>query len=68
MRRLDGQWSSSKEEVDNIIVKYYNELYTSTAPSDSQETLLSIHTLVSAQMNDKLSAKLKAWDVHAAVK
>ena len=54
--------------MDNIIVKYYNELYTSTAPSDSQETLLSIHTLVSAQMNDKLSAKLKAWDVHAAVK
>ena len=68
LRRPDGQWSSSKEKVDNIIVKYYNELYTSTAPSDSQETLLSIHTLVSAQMNDKLSAKLKAWDVHAAVK
>ena len=68
LKRPDGQWSSSKEEVANIIVKYYNELYTSTAPSDSQETLLSIHTLVSAQMNDKLSAKLKAWEVHVAVK
>ena len=68
LRRPDGQWSSSNEKVADILVKYYTELYTSAAPIDSQETLLYIHTLVSAQMNDKLSAKFKAWEVHAAVK
>ena len=68
LRRPDGQWSSSNEEVADILVKYYTELYTSAAPIDPQETLLSIHTLVSAQMNEKLSAEFKAWEVHAAVK
>lgn len=48
LRKPDGQWSSSKEEVADILVKYYTKLYTSRAPIYSEETLQSIHTLVSA--------------------
>ena len=33
-----------------------------------EEVLLTIETWVSAQMNDKLSADFKAWEVHEAVK
>ena len=68
LRRLNGQWNSSKEKVTDILVKYYTELYTSATPIYSKETLLSIHTLVSAQMNEKLSGEFKTWEVHAAVK
>ena len=64
----DGQWSSSKEEAANILVKYYTELYTLAAPIYFEETLHSIHTLVSAQMNEKLLVEFKSWEVHAAVK
>lgn len=52
----------------DILVKYYTKLYTSRAPIYSEETLQSIHTLVSAQMNEKLSTEFKVWEVHAAVK
>ena len=68
LRKSDGQWSSSKEEVTDMLINYYTELFSSAAPTYFEETLQSITTLVSAQMNDKLLAEFQAWEVHLVVK
>ena len=52
----------------NIIIQYYKELFTSANPRFPEEVLLTIETRVSAQMNEKLSADYKAWEVYEAVK
>ena len=52
----------------DIIIQYYKELFTSANPMFPEEVLLTIETRVSAQMNEKLSADFKVWEVHEAVK
>ena len=59
-RNLNGQWSANNEEVVDIIIQYYKELFTSANPMFPEEVLLTIETRVSAQMNEKLSADFKA--------
>ena len=68
LRKSDGQWSANNDKVEGILIQYYKKLFTSTNPKFPEEVLLSIHTRVSAQMNNKLSADFKAWEVHEAVK
>ena len=68
LRKSDGQWSANNEEVADILIQYYKVLFTSANPTFPKEVLLSIHTRVNAQMNNKLSADFKAWEVHEAVK
>ena len=68
LRKLDGQWSAYNEEVANILIQYYKELFSSANPTFPEEVLLSIHTRVSTQMDNKLSVDFKAWEVHEAVK
>ena len=68
LRKSDGQWSANNEEVVDILIQYYKELFTSANPTFPGEVLLTIHTWVSAQMNNKLSVDFKAWEVHEAVK
>ena len=68
LRNPNGQWSANNEEVANIIIQYYKELFTSVNPLFPEEVLLTIETWVSAQMNEKLSADFKAWEVHEAMK
>ena len=68
LRNPNGQWSANNEEVADIIIQYYKELFTSANPMFPEEVLLTIETRVSAQMNEKLSADFKVWEVHEAVK
>ena len=42
LRKPDGQWSSTKEEVAGILINYYEDLYTSANPSQAEATLQSI--------------------------
>lgn len=39
LKKLDGQWSSTKDEVAEILIKYYEDLFTLATPSQSEETL-----------------------------
>ena len=68
LRNTDGQWSANNEEVADILIQYYKELFTSTNPTFPKEVLLTINPWVSAQMNNRLSADFKAWEIHEVVK
>ena len=68
LRNPNGQWSANNEEVADIIIQYYKELFTSANPMFPEEVLLTTETQVSAQINEKLSADFKAWEVHEAMK
>ena len=68
LRNPNKQWIAKNEEVADILIQYYKELFTSANPTFLEEFLLSINTQVSAQMNNKLLADFKAWEVHEAVK
>ncbi|XP_075638403.1 uncharacterized protein LOC142610477 [Castanea sativa] len=59
LRKLDEQWSANNEEVADILIQYHKELFTLANPTFPEEVLLSIHTRVSAQMNNKLSADVR---------
>ena len=60
LKNPNGQWSANNEEVADIIIQYYKELFTSTNPMFPEEVLLTTETRVSAQINEKLSANFKA--------
>ena len=48
LRNTDGQWSANNEEVANILIQYYKELFTSANRTFPTEVLLTINTWVSA--------------------
>ena len=55
-RLLDfhGNWQDEEDVIGNIFVDYFQELFTSSCPTVSEELLEAIHPKVTNRMNEVL--------------
>lgn len=62
-----GVWVSSKEEIDQVTVNYFEDLFSSTSPTESEEALKKVPSLILEQMNKMLTATSTEEEVRNAL-
>ena len=67
LRASIGQWSTCNEEVAEILVSYFQGLFTSAVDTQCEEATNSIQKVISADMNHQLSSDFTAWEVQKAI-
>ena len=61
-------WCSSQDQVNAAIVDFYQNLFTSSSPSNFEEVIETIPHVVTDEMNDMLMAEFNIKEVEAALK
>ena len=64
---LEGRWREGKKDVEDIILKYFNEIYSTTFPIDSEAGLGAVGRRVSEAMNAELLKEFKEEEVWRAL-
>ena len=69
-RLLDsnGIWQDDEETTGHILVEYFQELFTSSCPSVSEELLEAIHPKVTNRMNEILLQDFRVAEVEKALR
>ena len=69
-RSLDsnGIWQDDEETMGHILVEYFQELFTSSCPSVSEELLEAIHPKVTNRMNEILLQDFRVAEVEKALR
>ena len=68
IRDEEGVWKTTKEDVGEVMVNYYNSLFTSTEGSVSANMLERVPTMIDEEMNAALCKDFEAWEVNSALK
>ena len=63
-----GLWRENHEEIAEVLLGFYNELFTSSNPVLSPAVLDQIPQVVSNDMNQQLICKFEKWEVAATLK
>lgn len=61
-------WCTKPNEVSNIFLEYFQQLFTSSNSSIAVSDLDSIPRIVTTEMNETLTASFQAWEVEVALK
>ena len=64
----EGRWREGEEEVEDIILKYFNDIYSITFPTDFEASLGAVGRRVSEAMNAKLLKEFKEVEVWRALR
>ena len=64
----NGIWQEDEGKIEEIVVEYYNNLFTSSSPSDFSELLQAIQPKVTLLMNQMLLKPFKGEEVRVALK
>ena len=64
----NGQWCSNPSRVEDIVLEFYQALFTSQRPDGFDQILAQIPQVVTAEMNNDLLAEFKANEVETALK
>ena len=51
---FDGVWQEDEGKIEEIVMEYYNNLFTSSSPSDFSDLLQAIQPKVTLSMNQML--------------
>ena len=68
IRDEEGVWKTTKEDVGEVMVNYYNSLFTSIEGSVSASMLECVPTMIDEEMNVALCKDFEAWEVNSALK
>ena len=64
---LEGRWREGGEEVEDVILKYFTEIYSTTFPTEFEASLGAVDRKVSGTMNAELLKELKEEEVLQAL-
>ena len=64
----NGGWCSSQVQVKATIVDFYQNLFTSSSPSNFEEVIKTIPHVVTDEMNDMLTTEFHIEEVEVALK
>ena len=64
----EGNWRNSKEDIANIVVSYFEKMYTTSCPSREAEVIVTIPTRITEEMNQFLTKELTKEEVKKALK
>ncbi|XP_071939813.1 uncharacterized protein [Coffea arabica] len=67
LKKGDGTWCDSEQEVANEIQGYFQELFTSSNPQQIESTLRDIPLVITDQMNEMLVRPVSELEVRNAV-
>ena len=68
LRSSSGQWSSSNDEVVEILIGYFQELYTSANQAPCDAAIVYIKKVINSDLNNQLAQDFIAWEVQKAIK
>ena len=68
IHKADGEWSSDMEQVTEVLITYFKELYNSTNLPPCAAATNSINQVINGEMNEQLSREFQAWEVQQAIK
>ena len=68
LRDVSGRWCTQHNQVVDTIVDFYQELFTTSNPTNFEEVTNTIPQLVTQEMNDMLLAKFKMEEVESALR
>ena len=63
-----GQWRSSNAEVAEILIDYFQELYTLANQTPCDAATVSIEKIISSDLNNQLEREFTVWEVQKAIK
>ena len=64
---LEGRWREGEEEVEDIILKYFKDIYSTSFPTDFEASLSAVNRRVSEAMNADLLKEFKEEEVWRAL-
>ena len=68
LQNANGEWQENQEDVESIILEYFEGIFKSEQSSNADASLNAIHQRVSPEMNESLIAEFKAEEVWRALK
>jgi hypothetical protein len=68
LRDEGGVWRENDNQVVNILIWYYEQLFTTVHPNQMEEALAHVPYVVSSDMNDSLLHDFTANEVELAIK
>ncbi|KAL3530136.1 hypothetical protein ACH5RR_009458 [Cinchona calisaya] len=67
LRRCEGEWCKTEQEIQEEIIQCFNKIFNSSQPEDFGEILHGIPKTISEQMNEKLVKPVTEIDIKDAV-
>ena len=68
IKNQSNNWCIKPEEVSDMFMTYFRQLFSSSNPVITEADLDSIPQIVIAEMNENLTANFQAWEVELALK
>ena len=65
---IQGVWKEGLNEIADVLIKYYSELFTTSSPTTHQEALHHIPQVITKDMNKELTSRFEEWEVNQALK
>lgn len=63
----DGVWHEDKGEVEQTILDYFSEIYSTEHPNINEASLDAVNPRISLEMNNKLLRDFKANEIKRAL-
>ena len=63
----DGAWHEEKEEVEQIILEYFSEIFSTSHPNIGEASLDAVKLRISTEMNNTLLAECKEAEIKSAL-
>ena len=68
LRSTNGPWSSSNDGIAEILIDYFQDLYTSVNQVSCDAATESIEKVINSNLNNQLAQEFTAWEVQKAIK
>ena len=68
IKNQSDNWCTKLEEVSDMFMTYFQQLFLSSNPEITEADLDSILRIVTAEMNENLTENFQAWEVELALK
>lgn len=68
LRNNANAWCTEESQIKEIVVDYYNALFSSTRPCEFEEILDAVHPSVTDEMNAQLIKSFSREEVDTAIK
>jgi hypothetical protein len=62
-----GGWQESNEGIAELMIRYYNTLFTTSNPTNLEEVVENVPKVVTEEMNNNLIREFKAEEVEQAI-
>lgn len=63
----EGQWCTSDEDMEGVILNYYGHLFSSAHPTNIDATVNSLPCIITDEMNAALTKQLSHEEIHLAL-